>query len=365
LSVERLAIVGTGLIGASVGLAAQARGVGVRGWDPAAEALDAAVARGAVEPSGSLPEAVDGADLVVVAAPIAVLAEQVAAVLAATGEETTVTDVGSTKATVVEAAAPSARFVGGHPMCGSESRGAENASAGLFEAATWFLTPTATTDAARHRLVHSFAADLGAFPIAIDPAAHDRLVALTSHLPHVLANVIVNRAGASRVEGHDPLQSAGGSLRDMTRIAGANPRMWIDVFLDNAEALRDELADFRRRLEQVETALGQRDAGYLARWIGEAAGNRRRMLESAFADAGALHRVSVHVPDRPGVFAGITQALGAERINIEDFDLEHISPERGGTVTILVTGEDEARRAASLLETQGYTVVVDSVIDEN
>ena len=84
--------------------------------------------------------------------------------LAATGEETTVTDVGSTKATVVEAAAPSSRFVGGHPMCGSESRGAENASAGLFEGATWFLTPTTTTDAARHRLVHAFAADLGAFP---------------------------------------------------------------------------------------------------------------------------------------------------------------------------------------------------------
>jgi prephenate dehydrogenase len=364
MAVERLAIVGTGLIGASVGLAAQARGVAVRGWDPAPKALEAAVLRGAVEAVGSLPEAVEGADLVLVAAPIAALADEVAAVLAATGESTTVTDVGSTKATVVEAAAPSSRFVGGHPMCGSESRGAENASAGLFEGATWFLTPTTTTDAARHRLVHAFAADLGAFPVAIDPAAHDRLVALTSHLPHVLANVIVNRAGASRVEGHDPLQSAGGSLRDMTRIAGANPRMWIDVFLDNAEALREELEDFRRRLEQVEAALGRRDAGFLARWIGEAADNRRRMLESAFADAGALHRVSVHVPDRPGVFAGITQALGAERINIEDFDLEHISPERGGTVTLLVTGEEEARRAAALLERQGYTVVVDSVIDE-
>jgi hypothetical protein len=88
------------------------------------------------------------------------------------------------------------------------------------------------------------------------------------------------------------------------------------------------------------------------------------MLEGAYADAGALYRVSVHVPDRPGVFAGITQALGAERINIEDFDLEHISPERGGTVTLLVTGEDEARRAAALLESQGYGVVVAAVLDE-
>jgi len=365
LPVERLAIVGTGLIGASVGLAARARGIATAGWDPDAAALDAATRRGAVDPAPSLEQAIAEADLVVVAAPIAALPRQVADVLAVTSEATTVTDVGSTKATVVEAAGGSPRFVGGHPICGSEARGAENASEGLFEGATWFLTPTAATDAGRHSLVHAFAADLGAFPVAIDPVAHDRLVALTSHLPHVLANVIVNRAGASRVEGHDPIASAGGSLRDMTRIAGANPRMWIDVFLDNAEALREELAEFRRRLEQVESALAKRDAGFLARWIGEAAGNRRRMLESAFADAGALHRVSIHVPDRPGVFAGITQALGAERINIEHFDLEHVSPERGGTVTLLVSGAEEARRAAALLETQGYTVTVSAELDED
>ncbi len=363
MALTRLTIVGTGLIGASLGLAARARGIAVTGWDPDPAALEAARLRDAVDPAGSLEEALAGAELAVVAAPIAALAAEVAAVLAATGEETTVTDVGSTKASVVAAAGGSPRFVGGHPICGSESHGAENASAGLFDGATWFLTPTSTTDAVRHRLVHGFAADLGAFPVAIEPGAHDRLVALTSHLPHVLANVIVNRAGASRVEGHDPLASAGGSLRDMTRIAGANPRMWIDVFLDNADAVRGELADFRRRLEQVEDALARQDAGFLARWIGEAAGNRRRMLESAYTDAGALHRVSVHVPDRPGVFAGITQALGAERINIEDFDLEHISPERGGTVTLLVTGEDEARRAAELLESQGYGVVVSPVLD--
>ena len=364
MPVAKLTVVGTGLIGASLGLAARARGIAVSGWDPDASALDAAAARGAVEPASSLEEALEGAELAVVAAPVAEVPAQVAAVLEATGDGTTVTDVASTKERPVAAAGGSPRFVGGHPMAGSEGRGAEGASAGLFEGATWFLTPTAATDAERHRLVHSFVADLGAFPIAIDPAAHDRLVALISHVPHVLANVIVNSAGQGRVEGHDALASAGGSLRDMTRIAGANPRMWIDVFLDNADAVREELSEVRRRIEQVEAALGQRDAGFLARWIGEAATNRRRMLETAYTDAGALYRVSVHVPDRPGVFAGITQALGAERINIEDFELEHISPERGGTVTLLVTGEHEARRAAELLERQGYGVVVSAVLDE-
>jgi prephenate dehydrogenase len=363
--VGRLAVVGTGLVGASVGLAARARGARVAGWDPDPDALAAAVARGAVEHAAeTLEQALAGAELAVVAAPIAALPGVAAAVLEAAGEGTTVTDVGSTKAGVVAAAAGSPRFVGGHPICGSEARGAEHASAGIFEGATWFLTPTPHTDPEAHRLVHGFAAELGAVPVAIDAAAHDRLVAMTSHVPHVLANVVVNQAGAARVEGHEPLAHAGGSLRDMTRIAGANPRIWVDIFLDNAAALREALAEHRRRIERVEQALDAGDAGYLARWIGEAAGNRRRMLASAYADAGALHQVRVHVSDRPGVLAAITQALGAERINIEDFELQHISPERGGTVTLLVTGEGEARRAAELLESQGYGVVVSAVLDE-
>jgi prephenate dehydrogenase len=362
--ISRVAVVGTGLIGASVGLAARRAGAHVAGWDPEPAALAAAVEREAVDAAaGTLAEAVADADLAVVAAPIAALPAEVGAVLAATGEQTTVTDVGSTKASVVAAAGGSPRFVGGHPICGSEARGAEHATAGIFEGATWFLTPTAHTDNERHRLVHGFVGALGALPVAIDAAAHDRLVALTSHVPHVLANVVVNQAGATRVEGYEPLANAGGALRDLTRIAGANPRIWTDIFLDNAAAVREALGEHRRRIEQVEAALDERDAGFLARWIGEAAQNRRRMLESAYDDAGALQHVRVHVPDRPGVLQGITQALGAERINIEDFQLEHLSPERGGTVTLLVTGESDARRTAELLESQGYDVLVSPVLE--
>ena len=117
----------------------------------------------------------------------------------------------------------------------------------------------------------------------------------------------------------------------MTRVAGANPRIWVDIFLDNAEAVREALAEHRRRVEQLESALAAGDAGFLARWIGEAAGNRRRMLDAGVRRPGRrCSALRVHVPDRPGVLAGITQALGAERINIEDFELQHFSPERGG-----------------------------------
>jgi prephenate dehydrogenase len=150
----------------------------------------------------------------------------------------------------------------------------------------------------------------------------------------------------------------------MTRVAGANPRIWVDIFLENADEVGAALGEHRRRIEELERALATADAGYLARWIGEAAGHRRRLLEESYPDAGSLQRLRVHVPDRPGVLSGITQALGAEGINIEDFDLHHMSPERGGTLAILVAGESPAARAAELLEAQGYAVVVAPALEQ-
>ena len=365
MQVGSLAIVGTGLIGASAGLAARRAGVPVvAGWDPDPQALGVAAERGAVEERSSLDAAVSAAELVLVAAPVGDLPETVREVLDGAPAGCTVTDVGSTKQPVCAAAASDARFIGGHPICGAETRGPARSTAELFEDATWFLTPTAATAPDRLRLVHGFVSSLGARPVAIGPEAHDRLVGLTSHLPHVLANVLLNHTGSTRIEGHDPLQAAGGSLRDMTRIAGANPRIWVDIFLDNREALAAALAEQRRALEQVERALPARAAGVQARWIGEARGPRRPRRARAVADPGALQRLRIHIPDRPGVLAGIFQALGAERINIEDFEMDHVSSERGGTLTVLVSGEGEAERAVQLLEEQGYGVVAAPVIDE-
>jgi prephenate dehydrogenase len=361
----RLAVVGTGLIGASAALAARRSGTAetVIGWDEDPEVLDLAVERDAVERAPSIADALANADLALVAVPVAELPSVVRSVLDAAPADCTVTDVGSTKGSVCDAVGDDPRFVGGHPICGAEARGPGSASADLFEGATWFLTPLTATEPTRYRAAHAFAVALGARPVAIDPAAHDRLVAVTSHLPHALANVLLNQAGSARVEGHDPLTAAGGSLRDMTRIAGANPRIWVDIFLENRDELQTALGEHRRRVEQLESALATGDAGFLARWIGEASGNRRRMLETAYEDAGALHRLRVHIPDRPGVLAGIFQAFGAERINVSDFELEHLSPERGGTLTVLVTGESAAVEAATLLESQGYGVVVAPVLE--
>jgi prephenate dehydrogenase len=352
----RVALIGTGLIGTSVGLAARRAGHDVRGWDAHAATLAAAAGLGAAEPAGSADEAAVGSELVVVAVPVAGLAAAVGAALAAAADAT-VTDVGSTKGALAQEVTNS-RFVGGHPVAGAEVRGPEGARADLFEGATWFLTPHAATDGARYRALHTFVASLGAVPVAIDPGAHDRLLALVSHLPHALANLLLNQVGASPIEGHDPLAAAGASFREMTRVAGANPRIWVDIFLENAEELRAALAEHRRRLEQLEGALERGDAGFLARWIGEAATKRETLLRDAFEETAELFRVQVHVADRPGILAAIMQALGAERINIEDLELHHVSRERGGTLALLIAGEDAARRAADVLGTQGYDVDV-------
>ena len=212
--------------------------------------------------------------------------------------------------------------------------------------------------------MHGFVSSLGARPVAIDPGAHDRLVALTSHLPHAIANTLVNQAGAGRVDGHDPLAAVGGSFRDMTRVAGANPRIWVDIFLDNREALLDGLREYGRRLDDLTRALEREDAGYVARWIADASGHRRRLLDAAYpATPEDLFRVRVHVPDRPGVISGIAQALGADGINIEDFELHHMSADRGGTIVVTIAGETEAQRAVQLLDAQGYGAIATPAVD--
>jgi prephenate dehydrogenase len=283
MSIARLAIVGTGLIGTSVGLAAKRAGVGsVAGFDADRNALELALERGALDRAGRrLDDAVSDAELVLVATPVSVIPSQVAAALEATSSDCTVTDVGSTKARICSAASGASRFLGGHPVCGSEAHGPENARVDLFDHATWFLTPVVETEPTRERLLDRFVASLGAVPVAIDPCVHDRLVGLTSHLPHALANLLVNQVGAARIDGYDPLATAGGSLRDMARVAGANPAVWRDIFLDNAEVLADALAEHRRLVDELEAALRAADVAQLSRSIDEAAEHRRRLPGTA------------------------------------------------------------------------------------
>jgi prephenate dehydrogenase len=207
----RVAVIGLGLIGGSLALAATARGDQVVATDQDEAAGEIGLERGAIarfEPT--IDGALDGADLAFVCGPVAELASLTGQALEAAPSGCAVSDVGSTKGRLVAQVGANPQFVGGHPVCGSEARGVANARPELFDGATWFLTPVAATDPSAHRRLHTFVSSLGARPVAIDPDAHDRLVALTSHLPHALANVLVNQAGAGKVDGHDPLTAVAG-----------------------------------------------------------------------------------------------------------------------------------------------------------
>jgi len=344
--VSRLAIVGTGLVGTSVALAARRAGVAsVRGWD----ADPARLREAAVERAASPAEAVADADLVVVAVPVGALAGTVREALAH-APEATVTDVGSTKRAL--AAIDDARFVAGHPLAGGATGGPARASADLFDGAVWFLTPSANADPSRIETVERFVAALGARTVRLDAGDHDRLLAMTSHLPHALANLLMRAVAGS---GEDALGYAGASLREMTRVAGANPAIWADIFVDNGDLIASALETLGGELGEIERALREGDRAFIERWIADAATARTRMLEYAYrTDAKMLNRVRVRVPDKPGVLARITQTLGAAGINIEDFELRHVSPEYGGVLVILISGADNAELARTLLRREGY-----------
>jgi prephenate dehydrogenase len=352
-AVERLAVVGTGLVGTSVALAAKRSGVArVTGWDGEAGSLHEAAGARALTAAGSLPEAVEDAQLVVVAVPVGSLVTATLDALSAASPQAVVTDVGSTKRGLA-AAIDDARFVPGHPLAGGTTGGPARAAADLFDGATWFLTPLPSTDAAAAQLVERFVASLGAHPARLAPDEHDRLLAFTSHLPHALANLLMRAVAGA---GENALGYAGASLREMTRVAGANAAVWADIFVENGDLIADALAAHGAELEHVERALRDGDRAYFEQWIAEADEARNRMLEYAYrTEARMLNRVRVRIPDTPGVLARITQTLGAAGINIEDFELRHVSPEYGGVLVILISGAENAELARTLLRREGYS----------
>jgi len=365
--VNTVALIGVGLMGGSLGLAARERaGVAeVRGFSQTRATLDLALERGAVTRAcGSLEEAVSGADLVFVCTPVRLVAAHVKAALAAAPAHAVISDVGSTKGPLMRALSPDEqrRCVGGHPLCGSETAGVANARASLYEGATYFVTPGAHVDTDAYQRLYGFLGAIGARPVAVDPEEHDRLMAVVSHLPHVLANVLMSQAGL-HTGARDALLSAGPSFRDLTRVAGSNRRVWTDIFLENRAALLAALATFQEGLQEVLEALAAGDAARLSAAIGRAAEQRERMLAAGSLPARELHRLIVRVPDRPGVFSEIMVALGDAGINIEDLSMHHMSAELGGTLTVYVLGEAPSARGAHLLAGLGYDVITGSAVE--
>ena len=232
-----------------------------------------------------------------------------------------VTDVGSTKGELVAALGDDERFIGGHPLAGAETAGVENARADLFEGARWYLTPTERSSGLLYDRLQRTVSGLGARPQAIDPAAHDRLMATISHLPHVVANALAAEAAAELTRDSERLPEVGPSFRDTTRVAGSNPAIWADIFASNREAVADSVeavarAPRRGRRADPRAATATR----VAAWHAAAGEDRRRLLESEL-EAGPLRELRIVVANRPGTIAALALALGEAGVNIEDMAL--------------------------------------------
>ena len=353
----RIAVLGVGLIGGSIGLAARARlDAEVMGFDPDRELLGRAAELGAIDARhDTVAAAVEGAELVFCAAPVRALPGLAAEALGSCDEDCAITDVGSVKRDVIAALGSDSRFIGGHPLAGAETSGVENARADLFEGARWYLTPTPKTGGLLYDRVQRAISEIGARPQAIEAETHDRLMATISHLPHVVANVLVTQAATALSEEAEHLPEVGPSFRDATRVAGANPAIWGDIFAGNREAVASEIDAAVDRLSEAAELLRSADRDAVSKWHERAGRRRRELIESEIA-GGPLHELRVLVPNRPGIVAEVALELGRAGVNIEDMALYPAADMTSGAISLYIAGDEEAERAERLVRDLGHDV---------
>jgi prephenate dehydrogenase len=354
----RIAVLGVGLIGGSIGLAARTRaGASVRGYDPDPDVRARALALGVIdEQADDITGAVAGAQVVFVAAPVGELLRTVKQALDSAGPDCVVTDVGSTKRVLADAASDE-RFVGGHPLAGAETAGVEHAREDLFDGATWYLTPAkGSTAGVLYERLHRLLSRFGARPTAIDAETHDRLMACVSHLPHVLANLLVAQAASLLGEESERLPAVGPSFRDATRVAGANSAIWTDIYMSNRDALIAGIDELTGRLHEVRAWLTAGDASAVSAWNERARAEREKLLGADLV-GGAVHELRASVPNQPGVIAEIALALGGAGVNIVDMVLSPSQDNRQGVVALWIAGDEQAGRARELIADLGFPVV--------
>ena len=343
-SPRRAVVVGTGLIGGSIGLAMRKQGWHVTGRDLDRRRAASALDRGALDALGDDP----AATITFVCTPVSSIAAEALGALSAGG---VVTDVGGVKGPVV-AAVDHPMFVGGHPMAGSEQEGMDGADPCLFDGATWVLTPTVATDAEAYALVHSVVTSLGADVVALAPERHDELVATVSHVPHLAAATLMALAAGDASEQGPMLRLAAGGFRDMTRIAAGHPGIWPDICAENREAIVEALDRFVTALSAMRDLVVVGDRPGLLEAL-ERARAARVNLPARVAHGTRLVEMRIPVPDRPGVLAEITTLLGELDVNIEDLEIAHsVEGERG--VLVLVVQETAAEETRSAVVARGF-----------
>lgn len=329
---RRAHVVGLGLIGSSVALA-----LGRSGWTVSGSDLLESAQRGALDAGAISSIGLHDVDLVIVATPAGSTANVVNEVLAVVGADVIVTDVAGVKGSIVQKVSDP-RFLAGHPMAGSELRGLAGARADLFEGCTWVLTPTEATSPQTYSALHGVLREIGANVVAVDAHDHDRLVAVASHVPHLLAGSLMNEA--SRVAEQDAvlLQLAAGGFRDMTRVAAGDPLIWPDILFENREAISQSLLSLESRLASLREALATNERDVITESLQSAAKARRQLPGRALSSEN-LGYLRVKVSDQPGELASVTMAASELLVNIYDIEIAHGIEGVTGTLLLAVDAQ--------------------------
>jgi prephenate dehydrogenase len=346
---RRAVVVGTGLIGGSIALALRRRGWHVSGMDDDPARQREAYESGVVDTVGDDLDA----EVVFVATPAAAVAGVVLQVLSTEGRtpDAVVTDVSGVKTAIVEAA-DHPRFIGGHPMAGSEQFGLHGADPDLFEGAVWVLTPTPATELQAFNRLQGVVVALGADALVLSASDHDRLVAVVSHVPHLVAATLMNAASDGAQADGTLLRLAAGGFRDMTRVAAGHPGIWPDICAENAAPIVGALDTLVRDLTAVRERVAEHDRGALLDLLGRAS-NARRSLPARVTRPENLAELRIPVPDRAGVLAEITSLAAEAGIGIYDIEIAH-SAEGPRGILILVVDASDAGRLGHAVEEQGY-----------
>ena len=319
---------GLGLIGGSIARALTERGWHVSGDDHEPSRCDKALALGLVQAIGLDP----AAEITFVATPVLTVVDQVKRALAETSG--LVTDVGSVKAAVV-AAVDDPRFVGGHPMAGSELEGLDGADGSMFEGAVWVLTPSAGTADSTFAAVAAVVAELGADVVALPAERHDQTVAVISHVPHLTAATLMGLA-SDRAEEHAALlRLAAGGFRDMTRIASGQPNIWLDICAENRTAILSALDGLIEGLQGMRHVVDTDDrAGLHARLT--RARDARANLPVRGSQPGEFCEIRIPIPDRPGAAAEVFTLAAELGVNLYSFEVVHSVEGNRGVAVVLV-----------------------------
>jgi len=346
-------VIGLGLIGASVALALKETGWIVTGVDSDDVTVASAVA-GDVIAGTELSRDVK---LVVIATPAGRIAQLAIEALATlSNPDVVVTDVAGVKGSIV-AQVVDQRFLGGHPMAGSELRGLSGARADLFRGSTWVLTPTDLTSPTTYSTLHGVLREIGANVVAVSAEDHDRLVAIASHVPHLLAGSLMNEASQIAEQDAVLLQLAAGGFRDMTRIAAGDPGIWPDILFENRDAVAQSLEALEGRLKTLREALLDDGRDVILESLLHAASARRQLPGRALSTEDLAY-LRVKVSDEPGVLARVTRSASDLAVNIYDIEIAHGIEGTGGTLLLAVDAQ-QSQLFGEALSALGFQVALE------